>query len=176
MIFLLVLQNTFWYFLKQFTFQELEKVAWFQFFALLLIKQKTKFRKIFFVNYEYFGGSDATSWLQILHDPKFARYKIFKIQILQNSKTEKFVTTDSVSWMPRHCKNGNYIRAQRFIITVFHRSYYCQKLLEIQSCIERLKLWALHYTVLDTMGWNYFFDKHSLSHHVFVYIHTKKNY
>ena len=77
-------------------------------------------------------------------------------------KIEKFVKTDYVSWMPRHCKNGNYIRAQRFIITVFHRSYYCQKLLEIQSCIERLKLWALH-CALGTMGWNSFFNKHSLS-------------
>ena len=100
----------------------------------------------------------------ILHDldytgSKFCISKYCKIELLwylnninNTSKSftktllfeaDKFVKTDCVPRMPRHCKNGNYIRAQRFIITVFHRSYYCQKLLEIQSCIERLKLWAL---------------------------------
>ena len=95
----------------------------------------------------------------ILYDLDYIRSKYCKIEVLWDLnnnhniskgftktfflETDKFVKTDCVPRMPRHCKNGNYIRAQRFIITVFHRSYYCQKLLEIQSCIERLKLWAL---------------------------------
>ena len=43
---------------------ELEKVAWFQYFALLLIKKKTKFCKQQKIGgFEYFGDSDVVNKL-----------------------------------------------------------------------------------------------------------------
>ena len=45
---------------------ELEKVAWFQYFALLLIKKKTKFCKQQKIGgFEYFGDSDVVNKLLI---------------------------------------------------------------------------------------------------------------
>ena len=44
---------------------ELEKVAWFQYFALLLIKKKTKFCKQQKIGgFEYFGDSDVVNKLK----------------------------------------------------------------------------------------------------------------
>ena len=45
---------------------ELEKVAWFQYFALLLIKKKTKFCKQQKIGgFEYFGDFDVVNKLQV---------------------------------------------------------------------------------------------------------------
>ena len=47
---------------------ELEKVAWFQYFALLLIKKKTKFCKQQKIGgFEYFGDSDVVNKLNDEH-------------------------------------------------------------------------------------------------------------
>ena len=46
---------------------ELEKVAWFQYFALLLIKEKPKFCKQQKIGgFEYFGDPDVVNKLQVL--------------------------------------------------------------------------------------------------------------
>ena len=54
---------------------ELEKVAWFQCFALLLIKKKTKFCKQKKIGwFEYFGDSDVVNKL---NDPAFTRSRFW---------------------------------------------------------------------------------------------------
>ena len=54
---------------------ELEKVAWFQYFALLLIKKKTKFCKQKKIGwFEYFGDSDVVNKL---NDPAFTRSRFW---------------------------------------------------------------------------------------------------
>ena len=51
---------------------ELEKVAWFQYFALLLIKKKTKFCKQQKIGeFEYFGDSDVVNKLIVQIARKF---------------------------------------------------------------------------------------------------------
>ena len=46
---------------------ELEKVAWFQYFALLLIKKKTKFCKQQKIGgFQYFGDSDVVNKLKVI--------------------------------------------------------------------------------------------------------------
>ena len=58
---------------------ELEKVAWFQYFALLLIKKKTKFCKQQKIGgFEYFGDSDIMIKLYVEKSDKFSDKNVNK--------------------------------------------------------------------------------------------------